>query len=170
MVPADDKKSIASHAIVLRGDDVNTEALLIKRDDIRMWTVPGGMPELGESEAEAAVRETKEETGYDTVITRRVGRYSLKGLRAIGRANVFVARVVGGSIRRSPESRDVRWFGVGRLPYTLLPFHRQRIRDAILGKENILVQQPYPMYKLLFYYLITPWLLPRLVRFYFQKE
>jgi len=37
--------------------------LLTKRDDFEVWCLPSGGVEEGESLAEAAVRETKEETG-----------------------------------------------------------------------------------------------------------
>ena len=40
------------------------EVLLIRRSDNDNWAVPGGAIDLGESLVQAAVRETREETGF----------------------------------------------------------------------------------------------------------
>src|ERR1700689_2499689 len=46
------------------------EILLIRRTDNGNWAVPGGAVDLGESVAQAAVRETLEESGIECAITR----------------------------------------------------------------------------------------------------
>ena len=45
------------------------DVLLIRRTDNQNWAVPGGAIDLGESMVQAAVRETKEESGIDCSIT-----------------------------------------------------------------------------------------------------
>src|SRR5260370_17383086 len=52
------------------------EILLIKRSDNDNWALPGGAIDLGESLTQAAIRETKEETGIDCEITGLVGIYT----------------------------------------------------------------------------------------------
>ena len=52
------------------------EILLIRRTDNGNWAVPGGAIDLGESVAQAAVRETLEESGIECAITGIVGIYS----------------------------------------------------------------------------------------------
>lgn len=52
------------------------QILLIKRTDNDSWALPGGAIDLGESLTQAAVRETKEETGVDCRVTGIVGIYS----------------------------------------------------------------------------------------------
>lgn len=52
------------------------EILLIRRSDNQNWAVPGGAIDLGESMVQAAVRETKEETGVDCEVTGLVGIYT----------------------------------------------------------------------------------------------
>jgi ADP-ribose pyrophosphatase YjhB (NUDIX family) len=52
------------------------EILLIRRTDNGNWAVPGGAIDLGESVAQAAVRETLEESGVECAITGIVGIYS----------------------------------------------------------------------------------------------
>ena len=50
--------------------------LLIRRTDNRNWALPGGAIDLGESVAQAAVRETLEESEIECAITGIVGIYS----------------------------------------------------------------------------------------------
>ena len=52
------------------------DILLIRRTDNGNWALPGGAIDLGESVAQAACRETLEETGIECAITRIVGIYS----------------------------------------------------------------------------------------------
>ena len=49
------------------------EILLIRRTDNGNWALPGGAIDLGESVAQAAVRETLEESGIECAITGRSG-------------------------------------------------------------------------------------------------
>jgi ADP-ribose pyrophosphatase YjhB (NUDIX family) len=53
-----------------------SEILLIRRTDNGKWALPGGAIDLGESVAQAAVRETLEESGIECAITGIVGIYS----------------------------------------------------------------------------------------------
>ena len=52
------------------------EILMIRRTDNDNWAVPGGAIDLGESVAQAAVRETREESGIECEISGIVGIYS----------------------------------------------------------------------------------------------
>ena len=58
--------SIAVNVAVIHGNKV----LLTQRDDFESWILPGGGVEDGESIAQAAIRETKEETGLDVELIR----------------------------------------------------------------------------------------------------
>ena len=55
------------------------EVLLIRRSDNDNWAVPGGAIDLGESLVQAAVRETREETGIDCEVTGLSGIYTDPG-------------------------------------------------------------------------------------------
>jgi len=97
-----------------RGGDV----LLIRRSDNQNWAVPGGAIDLGESMVQAAVRETREETGIDCEITGLVGIYTDPKHRILYTSNgevrqefsiVLTGRATGGTPTRSGESSDVRW-------------------------------------------------------------
>jgi len=94
------------------------EVLLIQRSDNQNWAVPGGAIDLGESMAQAAVRETKEETGIDCGITALVGIYTDPKHVILYTSNgevrqefpiVLTVRATGGAPTRSDESSEVRW-------------------------------------------------------------
>ena len=94
------------------------DVLLIRRSDNQNWAVPGGAIDLGESMVQAAVRETKEETGVDCEITGLVGIYTDPKHVILYTSNsevrqefsiLLTARATGGAPTRSDESSEVRW-------------------------------------------------------------
>ena len=66
---------ILNYAGCIIFDDKN-RLLLQKRTDCEKWGFLGGMVELGESVAESAVREIREESGLDVELTSLFGVYS----------------------------------------------------------------------------------------------
>jgi 8-oxo-dGTP pyrophosphatase MutT (NUDIX family) len=87
--------------------------------DRKIWVLPGGLIEPCETPADAAVRETWEETGLIVELTRILGVYGgqelvvdyVNGDRASYIGTVFRGRVVGGSLRPDQdETLDVRYF------------------------------------------------------------
>jgi 8-oxo-dGTP pyrophosphatase MutT (NUDIX family) len=94
------------------------EVLLICRSDNDNWALPGGAIDLGESMVQAAVRETREETGIDCEVTGLVGIYTDPQHVILYTSNgetrqefsiVLTARATGGEPTRSEESSEVRW-------------------------------------------------------------
>ena len=123
--------------------------LLILREDFRVWGLPGGDVDPGESLAQAAVREAREETGLEVALTRLVGMYSLVGNDHTLVTAVFAARVTGGDLHPQPrEIADVDWFPADVLPDDLIWWHRQRIADAFAGVTAAVWRQeggwPFP--------------------------
>lgn len=74
-----------------------------------LYNLPGGHIDAHETILEAAVRETKEETGYDVEVTGLVGIYQgiYPALNVSG--PVLSARITGGQITVSDEHQDVIW-------------------------------------------------------------
>lgn len=114
---APEANSLVPSVNVVVTDDAG-RILLIKRSDNDNWAVPGGAIDLGESVAQAAVRETKEETGIDCEITGLVGIYSDPKHVLLYTSNgevrqefsiVLTGRVVGGEPTPSDESLEVQW-------------------------------------------------------------
>ncbi len=91
--------------------------LLVRRDiETRLgeWSFPSGYVDAGEVLEEAAVRETKEETGLNVRIQGLLGAYSTAGERVIFIA--YAGRVTGGHIEVGAECQDVRFFPPDSLP------------------------------------------------------
>jgi ADP-ribose pyrophosphatase YjhB (NUDIX family) len=94
------------------------ELLLVRRSDSDNWALPGGAVDLGESLAQAAVRETKEESGIDCEIIGLTGIYSDPAHVLLYTSNgevrqefsiVLTARATGGQPTPSSETSEVRW-------------------------------------------------------------
>jgi 8-oxo-dGTP pyrophosphatase MutT (NUDIX family) len=115
--------------------------LLTRRVDNGLWVLPGGRLELGETIAQAAVREVREESGIEVVVTGFAGIYTDPGhVIAYDGGEVlqeFVvclhARRVGGDARADEcETSEVRWFSPDELPgLDLHPVMRKRIADVL---------------------------------------
>ena len=119
--------------------DRRGRVLLQERSDGGQWGLPGGAVEIGESVADAAIREVHEETGLVVTVRRLVGVYSEPALQVVRYpdgnvwhyVNVcFECVVRGGTLTTCDETLSLRYVSPTRLPRTLLPNHRIRIRDA----------------------------------------
>jgi len=88
--------------------DSEGRLLLVRRGrppSAGLWSVPGGRVEAGETPAQAAVREVREETGLDVEVgellaTVEIGDYLVHD---------FAADVVGGRLRAGDDAIDARW-------------------------------------------------------------
>ena len=122
------------------------EILMIRRTDNDNWAVPGGAIDLGESVAQAAVRETREESGIECEITGIVGIYSDPKHVILYTSNgevrqefsiVLTARPLSGQPTPSSESSEVRWVPVSEVrDYTMDRSMRIRINDYLDRKES----------------------------------
>lgn len=90
---------------------------MVHRTDNDLWSIPGGAMDIGESIAGAAVREVKEETGLDVEVTGLVGIYTNpRHVMAYDDGEVrqqfsvcFTSRLLGGQLRTSTETSEVRF-------------------------------------------------------------
>jgi ADP-ribose pyrophosphatase YjhB (NUDIX family) len=121
--------------------------LLQRRSDSGNWALPGGVMDIGETFAQSAIREVKEETGFDVRIDRIIGIYSDPGHvfayddgEVRQEFNICLAcTIVGGGLLVSSESTAVVFFPAADLPG--LQMHesiRIRIRDYIEDKPPTL--------------------------------
>jgi ADP-ribose pyrophosphatase YjhB (NUDIX family) len=108
--------------------------LLTKREDFEVWCLPGGHVDPGESVAQAAVREAREETGLESELQRLVGVYSRTGSGDDVHGVLFAARPVGGELApQAGEVIDIGYFAAEDLPADMFWWHRQQIADALAG-------------------------------------
>ena len=113
----------------------NGKILLTRREDFEVWCLPGGAVDEGESLAQAAVREAREEIGLEVELTRLIGLYFYPNATTFVRHLVsFAARPVGGELRADPsEVIEIGYFAPDEIPADLLVTHKRRILDAFSG-------------------------------------
>ncbi|MFQ5656758.1 MAG: NUDIX domain-containing protein [Candidatus Methylomirabilales bacterium] len=123
--------------------------LLIRRADSGEWGLPGGAVEIGESVEKAILREVREETGLNVEVIRLIGVYSDPQFQVVaypdGRVMHYVnicfqCGIVGGTFAPSPEALEVGFFAVAALPEPLVPLHRIRVEDALIGRDAAFIR------------------------------
>jgi 8-oxo-dGTP pyrophosphatase MutT (NUDIX family) len=121
------------------------DILMIRRSDNGNWAVPGGAIDLGESMAQAGVRETLEETGIECQITGVVGIYTdpkhIIFYTSNGEARqefsiLLTGRLVGGEPTPSSESTEVHWVKPNRLADLKMDRSMRRRIDHYLERPS----------------------------------
>ena len=128
-------KHIISAATIVLNDQ--GEILLIKGPK-RGWEMPGGQVEEGESLKDAAIRETKEESGIDIEVTKFCGVF--QNVERCICNSLFLGKPVGGTPTTSSESLEVGFFPIKQaLEMVTLKNFRKRI-------EYCLDERKHPFY------------------------
>ena len=135
------KIRLACSAVIFNA--TKDKVLLTRRADNGQWCLPSGGVEPGESVTETCERETWEETGLKIQVERLVGVYDnpnylleyADGNRVQVIALNFEAAIIGGEIRLSDETTDIRYFPLLEIEdMELILDHKQRIFDTLTGK------------------------------------
>ncbi|WP_328302140.1 NUDIX domain-containing protein [Actinomycetospora sp. NBC_00405] len=135
---------VPSVTAAVRNDE--GQLLLIHKIDNDRWALPGGAMNLGESIAEAAVREVEEETGVRVEVTGLVGIYTDPNhVMAYDDGEVrqefsvcFHARVITGAPRQdNVETKAAKWVDVTDVPaLDIHPSMRRRIDAALRANSG----------------------------------
>jgi ADP-ribose pyrophosphatase YjhB (NUDIX family) len=128
--------------------DKKGSLLLHRRSDSKLWALPGGVMDIGETIAQCAEREVEEETGLTVRAYRVVGVYSdPHHVFAYSDGEVrqefsvcFACAILGGEISKSDESLEVRFWPVEDLDaLDMHPSIRLRISHYLSGEPEAFI-------------------------------
>lgn len=112
------------------------QIVLVKRtfDPFRdCWALPGGIVEYGETVESAATREAREETGLKVKIEKLLGVYSdpKRDPRGHFVSICFLCRSMGGNLKTSNETKEVRAFKKEEIRHLKLAFDHRKILEHL---------------------------------------
>lgn len=119
--------------------------LMLRRRDNGKWTMPGGTHEFGESLAQSAIREIREETGFEVALTDIVGTYSDPNIRIAyndGEVRqeftiVYLGEIINGQLSIDSESTQAEWVLLDKLEgLDIARSQQRRIADLIVFLRN----------------------------------
>ena len=105
------------------------------------WVFPGGYVDRGETVADAAIREAKEEVNLDVQLASLLGVYSYQHSPVI--IVVYLAEAVGGLLKAADEALDVRLFAPETIPWDELAFPstKEALRQYVEAlRENLVAR------------------------------
>lgn len=118
--------------------------LLVQESTDNCWAMPGGWADVGDIPSDVAIRETKEESGFDVKPIKVVGVYDAN--RIGGKLEffhafkiIFLCELIGGEAKTSDETLDVKFFTFDELPLLSLNRTNKQHIDEIkkhLTDEN----------------------------------
>lgn len=100
-----------------------------------MWNLPAGKVDKGDTLEETAVKEAKEETGYDVELIRKIGIFQRNVEEGVKHA--FEAKIVGGELKvPEDELLDVKWFAFEEIKAMEDKLRNPWVLEAIEVVEN----------------------------------
>ena len=95
--------------------------LLVRESTDGAWSLPGGWADVGESPADAVVREVREESGYETRAVKLLAvydrnRHGHPPFPFHAYKLFFRCELIGGEAALSNETTGVDWFAEDALP------------------------------------------------------
>ncbi|MEW6162035.1 MAG: NUDIX hydrolase [Nitrospirota bacterium] len=119
MRPGTIKRQVSSGGVIFRKNNASIEIALVAVKGGKVWCLPKGLIDKGESPEKAAIREVAEETGLKGRIVEKLGEitywYYLKEEEAKCRKTVhfFLIEYESGDILSHDwEVEDVSWFPI----------------------------------------------------------
>jgi 8-oxo-dGTP pyrophosphatase MutT (NUDIX family) len=111
-------RATSAGGVVHRRTGAGIEILLVHRRAPRLWALPKGTPDAGETIEETACRETREETGIAVEVEaplQSIRYFFVRGRTRFHKTvHFFLMRPVGGAIEEhDAEFDEVRWMPAG---------------------------------------------------------
>ena len=131
------QRVVSSGGVIFRTVNGQFEVALISRG--KVWCLPKGLIEQGETTEETALREVKEETGLEGEIVKKIGEISynfFRRKRYFKTVHFYLLRHVGGSVNNHDFEADrVRWFPISEALQVLT--YVNEIRTLKKAKEML---------------------------------
>ena len=124
---------------VIAFENGRRQIVLVKRRDIPVWVIPGGGIEREESPEQAAIRETKEESGFDIKIIRKIAEYTHIGSHK--KNHLFEAVIIGGEARINNETKEVNLFDLNWLPEPRHPHLDSWVKDLQSNSKSVIKRE-----------------------------
>ncbi len=118
--------AVSSGGVVYKKEDGRIEIALTNHDERKVWSLPKGLVEKGESLEETALREVNEETGLTGEIVGEIDKidywfyWKPKNTRYHKFVHFYLVKHTGGdSSKHDWEVTEVRWFPIDEAIETL---------------------------------------------------
>ena len=140
-------RATSAGGVVHRDASGRTEIVLVHRRMPRLWALPKGTPDAGETLEETALRETREETGLQVAIDEPLHSISYVFVRGRTRfhktVHFFLMHATGGDVSlHDHEFDEARWFQLEEaLEMMTHATERSVVEEAAL---RIAAQHPAP--------------------------
>jgi len=140
--------AMPTHIVAVGGivENEQGEILLVKTQH-GGWVYPGGQVEVGENLINALIREVKEESGIDIIVSNLIGVYSNTGIHKwyddvtdvpTKLMMDYVCKPVSGELSTSEETSESRWVAKDEvLDLVTAPAIRTRYQAYLEFKGNI---------------------------------
>ncbi|WP_062015106.1 NUDIX hydrolase [Aureimonas sp. AU4] len=105
-------------------DDADRILMVRERADKGRWSLPGGWADVNITPAQNAVKETREESGYEVeaiklaAVLDRTWQRHPHGVFSCAKM-FFLCRPIGGAAATSLETSEIGWFAQGDIPADL---------------------------------------------------
>ncbi|MFA5886382.1 MAG: NUDIX domain-containing protein [Patescibacteria group bacterium] len=100
-----------------------------------LWNFPAGHVDIGESLEQAAVREAKEESGYDVELIKELAIFHVQSTDVVKHA--FAGKIVGGELKFPvDEILDAQWFTFDEIKHMKDQLRGGWILESISILEN----------------------------------
>ena len=130
-------RATSAGGVVHRSEAGPPEIVLVHRRVPPLWALPKGTPDSGETLAETAIRETREETGLEVEIEEPITAITYffvhRRTRFHKTVHFFLMRPTGGRVEdHDHEFDEVRWVSLAEAQ-ALMTFEteRQIVEDAL---------------------------------------